>query len=167
MTATLVTVVGIDPGLVNTGVVVLRANTRQHHLNVEHFVIDGKVNHAKQVAELLDSLGYSTKHVFIEAFRERGNQYAQDKAMRELMADFRSVLPKATVLDNMGVKKIVPTEILGIFGMDNFPTTHHRDLESAARILVYGMLKDDKLNEVVYSIVSDYVHLRPWSVMSV
>ena len=164
---TLVTVTGIDPGLVNTGVVVLRANTRQHHLNVEHFVIDGKVNHAKQVAELLDSLGYSTKHVFIEAFRERGNQYAQDKAMRELMADFRSVLPKATVLDNMGVKKIVPTEILGIFGMDNFPTTHHRDLESAARILVYGMLKDDKLNEVVYSIVSDYVRLRSWSVMSV
>ena len=32
---TLVTVIGIDPGLVNTGVVVLRANTRQHHLNVE------------------------------------------------------------------------------------------------------------------------------------
>ena len=164
---TLVTAIGIDPGLVNTGVVVLRANTRQHHLNVEHFVIDGKVNHAKQVAELLDSLGYSTKHVFIEAFRERGNQYAQDKAMRDLMVDFRSVLPKATVLDNMGVKKIVPTEILGIFGMDNFPTTHHRDLESAARILIYGMLKDDKLNEVVYEIVSDYVHLRPWSVMSV
>ena len=164
---TLVTVIGSDPGLVNTGVVVLRANTRQHHLNVEHFVIDGKVNHAKQVAELLDSLGYSTKHVFIEAFRERGNQYAQDKAMRELMADFRAVLPKALVLDNMGVKKIVPTEILGIFGMDNFPTTHHRDLESAARILIYGMLKDDKLNVVVYEIVSDYVHLRPWSVMSV
>ncbi len=163
---TLVTVIGIDPGLVNTGMVVLRANTRQHHLNVEHFVIDGKANHAKQVAELLDSLGYSTKHVFIEAFRERGNQYAQDKAMRELMADFRSVLPKAMVLDNMGVKKIVPTETLGIFGMDDFPATHHRDLESAARILVYGMLKDDKLNEVVYSIVSDYVHLRPWSVMS-
>lgn len=164
---TLVTVIGIDPGLVNTGVVVLRANTRQHHLNVEHFVIDGKVNHAKQVAELLDSLGYSTKHVFIEGFRERGNQYAQDKAMRDLMVDFRSVLPKATVLDNMGVKKIVPTDILGIFGMDNFPATHHRDLESAARILIYGMLKDDKLNEVVYSIVSGYVHLRPWSVMSV
>ena len=163
----LVTVIGIDPGLVNTGVVVLRANTRQHHLNVEHFVIDGKVNHAKQVTELLDSLGYSTKHVFIEGFRERGNQYAQDKAMRELMANFRSVLPKATVLDNMGVKKIVPTEILGIFGMDNFPTTHHRDLESAARILLYGMLKDDKLNKVVYEIVSDYVHFQPWSVMSV
>ena len=163
----IVTVTGIDPGLVNTGMVVLRANTRQHHLNVEHFVIDGKVNHAEQVAELLDSLGYSTKHVFIEAFRERGNQYAQDKAMRELMVDFRSVLPKATVLDNMGVKKIVATETLGIFGMNNFPTTHHRDLESAARILLYGMLKDDKLNEVVYSIVSDYVHHRPWSVMSV
>ena len=164
---TLVTVIGIDPGLVNTGVVVLRANTRQHHLNVEHFVIDGKVNHAAQVAELLDDLGYSTKHVFIEGFRERGNQYAQDKAMRELMTNFRSVLPKAVVLDNMGVKKIVPAETLGIFGMDNFPTTHHRDLESAARILLYGMLKDDKLNEVVYSIVSDYVHHRPWSVMSV
>ena len=163
----LVTVIGIDPGLVNTGVVVLRANTRQHHLNVEHFVIDGKVNHAKQVAELLDSLGYSTKHVFIEGFRERGNQYAQDKAMRELMANFRSVLPKATVLDNMGVKKIVPIETLGIFGMDDFPTTHHRDLESAARILLYGMLKDDKLNKVVYEIVSDYVHFQPWSVMSV
>ena len=87
--------------------------------------------------------------------------------MRDLMVDFRSVLPKATVLDNMGVKKIVSTETLGIFGMNNFPTTHHRDLESAARILLYGMLKDDKLNEVVYSIVSDYVHHQPWSVMSV
>ena len=163
---TLVTVIGIDPGLVNTGVVVLRADTRHRHLNVEHFVIDG-ANHARQVVELLDELGYGDKHVFIEAFRERGNQYAQDKTMRELMAAFRSVLPKATVLDNMGVKKIVTTGTLGIFGMDNFPTTHHRDLESAARILLLGMLKDDKLNKVVYEIVSDYVHHQPWSVMSV
>ena len=160
----IVTVTGIDPGLVNTGVVVLRANTRQHHLDVEHFVIDG-ANHARQVVELLDELGYGDKHVFIEAFRERGNQYIQDAAMRELMADFRSVLPKATVLDNMGVKKIVSTETLGIFGITNFPTTHHYDLESAGRILLLGMLKDDALNKVVYQIVNDYVHHQQWSVM--
>lgn len=162
----IVTVTGIDPGLVNTGVVVLRADTRRKHLDVEHFVIDG-ANHARQVVELLDELGYGDKHVFIEAFRERGNQYIQDAAMRELMADFRSVLPKATVLDNMGVKKIVSAETLRIFGITNFPTTHHRDLESAGRILLLGMLKDDALNKVVYQIVSDYVHHRPWSVMSV
>ena len=161
------TLTGIDPGIVHTGVVVLRINTRQRHMSMEYFVIDGNAPHAAQVAELLESLAYDTEHVFIEKYLERGTVTRENPRMRELERDFRSLFPKAVFVNNTGVKGVVTTEVMKVFGMDSFPATHHQDLQSAGRILLYGALKNDKLNEVMYEIVRDYVNNHEWTVMKV
>lgn len=159
----LLTLVGVDPGLVHTGVVVLRVDTLARAMAVEHFVIEGD-DHASQVAELLDDLAYVPTEMFIEAYRERGQSYGTNPQMRELMAELRRRFPRSRVIDNTGVKKVVTPRQLEVFGLTDFPTTHHQDLQSAARILLYGMFKDEDLNRVVYDIVADYADGRAWPV---
>lgn len=158
------TLIGIDPGIVHTGVVVLRIDTRVRQLTVEDFVIGGDDSHAEQVKTLLKDLAYDTGHIFIESYRERGNRFSTDSKMRELLSDFRTALPKAKVIDNTGVKKVVGKPLLRALGLTDFPTTHHQDLESAARILVYGALKDERLNDLLTRIVTDHVEGNPWVV---
>lgn len=159
------TVVGIDPGLVHTGVVVLDVDTvaRQLTVQYEYFASDPKtlIGHADQVKRWLRT---RVDHIFIESYRPRGNSYATDPKMRELLADFRQRFPKAKVLDNTGVKKVVRRPLLEVLGLYKFPTTHHQDLQAAARILVYGMLKDDELNAMLTQVVSDHVDGRPWTI---
>lgn len=151
-----VTVVGIDPGLVHTGVVVVRFLTTSRQIDVEHYVIAGH-DHAIQVKALLTAMKVDTRHIFVEAYRERGTNTRQDALMRKVMSEFHTELPRATVLNNMGVKQVVRTPLLRVLGLAKFPTTHHQDLESAARILVFGMLKDPALNELLTEVVTDHI----------
>lgn len=159
------TVVGIDPGLVHTGVVVLDVDTVARRLTVQHAYFEGDsktvTGHADQVKQWLRT---RVDHMFIESYRPRGNTYGTDEPMRRLLAEFRTTFPKATVLDNTGVKKVVRPPLLKVLGLHKFPTTHHQDLQAAARILVYGMLKDDELNALLTQVVSDHVDGRPWPV---
>lgn len=159
----LLTLVGVDPGLVHTGVVVLRIDTRIRGMYQEHFVIEGD-DHAFQIEALLKALAYVPTQMFVEAYRERGQSYGTNPRMRELMTEIRQRFPSSRVIDNTGVKKVVTPDLMRCFGMVGFPTTNHQDLQAAARILLYGMLKDQELNEVAYSIVSDYADDRPWPV---
>lgn len=156
---------GIDPGLVHTGLVTLQLDTRNKGIFVEHLVVDDEdVNHAEAVKQHLIDLRYDTSRVFIESYRPRGNTFSTDPYMRALLHEFRRRFPQATVLDNTGVKKVVRKPLLRELGLDKFPTTHHQDLEAAARILVYGMLKDDDLNAVVTTIVKDKLAGNPWPI---
>lgn len=147
------TIVGIDPGLVHTGVVVMEFEGPE--LAVSSFVIEGTDSHAVQACDELGPLRLESEHVFIEAYRPRGNSYGTDPKMRALMAEFKHMLPRATVVDNTGVKQVVSQELLELLGLWRFSTTtHHQDLRSAARIGLYGALKDDALNRVVYDYVT-------------
>lgn len=157
------TIVGIDPGLVHTGVVVLELLPNLGRIIVDHFTIAGD-KHADQVVTELKARRVNTKHIFIESYRERGTSYRTNPKMRELLADFRKRFPKASIIDNTGVKKIVGSELLKVLGLTDFPTTHHQDLQAAARILVYGMLKDDELNAMLTQVVTDFVDGRPWTI---
>lgn len=159
------TVVGIDPGLVHTGVVVLDVDTvaRQLTVHYEFFADDPTtlIGHADQVKKWLRT---RVDHIFIESYRPRGNTFDTDPKMRELLSDFRQRFPQAKVLDNTGVKKVVRRPLLEVLGLHKFPATHHQDLQAAARILVYGMLKDDELNALLTQVVSDHVDGRPWPI---
>lgn len=156
------TIVGIDPGLVNTGMVVLRVRPRQRELLVEHFVIEGDEPHAQQARRVLEDLAYDPTHTFIEAYRERGTTYGTNTKMRDLIFDFRDWFGSAKVIDNTGVKKVVTPFVLEPLGLVDFPTTHHQDLQAAARIMVYGMLKDETLNSLLYDIIDAHVLGDPW-----
>ena len=160
--------IGIDPGLVNTGVVALRIyRDTCTVINIPRVIRHESNDHVKEVVDFLNTLDEiypdSTKHIWIESYRERGTNYTTNTPMRELLARFKKALPKAIILDNTGIKKVVTDSQLTILGLKNFETTHHRDLESAARILVYGMLKNKKFNQVLYTIFYASYYLQAWT----
>jgi len=156
--------VGVDPGLVHTGVVILRLDPKHHQLKVEHFVIEGD-EHAFQVKALLKALGYKPHRMWIESYRERGNTFGTDSKMRQLLTEFRAEFHEADILDNTGVKKVAKPQLLAVLGLHSFPTTHHQDLQSAARIMVYGALKDEELNRLLTQVLSDHLDGKPWEVV--
>lgn len=157
-------VVGIDPGLVHTGAVRLVFKHEARSLVIDHEALLG--DDANKVAAWADGSGihpslYSKPHIFIEGYRQRSS-FNTDKRMIEAVSEMR-VATKGTVLDNTGVKKVVKRELMDLLGVWKFSTpTHHQDLRSAARIALYGMLKDDDLNAVVTGVLVDHLNGRPW-----
>ena len=163
-------IIGIDPGLVDTGVVVIRIEGTKVSVEpevihtIEYKTQDGTlVPNYEQVAgaaQMIVALNPGA-HVFIEAYRPRGNTYGTDAKMRDLMAAFRKVLPKAAVIDNTGVKQVVREPLMRRLGIWTFKEkTHHQDLRSAARIGIYGALKDTGLNQELFDFVSYELNLR-------
>lgn len=139
------TIIGIDPGLVHTGVVVMR-------FTGDDVTVDYQIYELTDVNCIAPYVGsYPGAHVFIEAYRPRGNTYATDGPMQELMGKLRTWLPKAKVIDNTGMKYAVKAALMQVLGVWKFSTsTHHQDLRSAARIGIYGALKDPVLNAVLF-----------------
>lgn len=147
------TIIGIDPGLVNTGLVVL--SFKDNQLTVAHRVYTDTKEQLGQVVADVALLSGPDTHIFIEAYRPRGNNFGTDKPMRELMHALGGRLPKAKVIDNTGMKAVVTTALMKRLEVWTFSTpTHHQDLRSAARIGLYGALKDDTLNRVLYDYVT-------------
>ena len=157
-------VVGIDPGLVHSGVVRMVFTARTRELLVEHEAVAGPDAGAAS-AWINHSLGhwYPDPAVFIEGYRPRSN-LAHDQKMTEAVARFKAATA-GTVVPNMGVKQVVKRDLLVLMGLWSFGTvTHHQDLRSAARIAVLGMLKNPVLNRVVYDVVDDHLNGRTWTV---
>lgn len=144
-------ITGVDPGLVHTGVVHLIFGPNGD-LKVEHAAMDG--------SDVVGTIGYANlfapkSHIFIEAYRPRGNTYGTDAPMRELMAGLGLGIKKGKVIDNTGVKQVVKEPLMRLLGCWNFGTrTHHQDLRSAARIGIFGALKDPELNTILYNYVT-------------
>ena len=161
------TIIGIDPGIVHTGVVVLDLDPAARQMLEEHLVIEGD-HHAKTAEEALEALGYrqdQNVHTFIENYRERGTAYATNPQMRKLVQRFEEQFPQAKLVDNTGSKHVVKPHLLRLLGLDKFPTTHHQDLQAAARILVFGALKRPALNQLLSQVVRDHLDGQTWTVI--
>ena len=169
-----ITVVGVDPGLVHTGIVRLSFNQPSRYWAVDYDVVESKLDPAGKLlaavtaqrvgVAVLDIARYPGKHVFVEAYRDRGNSYSTDGPMRQLMQHLGATLPGSKVIDNTGVRKVVKPALLKLLGVHKFEkTTHHQDLEAAARIALYGMLKDDELNAMLGEIVLMRNSPQPWT----
>jgi hypothetical protein len=157
-------VVGIDPGLVHTGVVRMLFSTSAKRLIVEHEAVVG--TDAVAVKSWIVDPGHITSRtdVFIEKYVPR-MKLSSDERMVKFEQDLRRALPKAKLLPNMGVKRVVPQPLMEVLGVWKFPTsTHHQDLRSAARIALYGMMKDPELNGVLAATVRDHLNGRTWAV---
>ena len=159
------TAIGIDPGLVHTGVVAVKIDPDTRRTTIDYEVILGDDVRAIQVAvaEMM-----RTPHpdgdvkVTIEKYRERGTVYGTHSDMRKLEAALNKAIPGSVLLDNMGVKKIVKRETLEVFNAWALPTTNHRDLQAAARIGLLGALKDPEWNEEFAQVVADHLDGKPW-----
>lgn len=157
--------VGIDPGLVHTGCVVLTLLPDKRLIHVHSHVVVGP--REQQVKDYLDPFfndNLPMDLVTIEGYRRRSN-FGTDPEMTAAIQRFKQALPKAQVLDNMGVKKVVTQELMELLGVWKFQQkTHHQDLRSAARIGIFGALKDERLNAVLSEVVADHLAGNSWRV---
>lgn len=160
------TVIGVDPGVVHTGVVMLDFDLEKRELSVAHRVVDGTdaVATRDAISDMTNTRGrFDTLDIFIEEYRPRSG-FGVDQQMMVANAEFRTAL-KGKLLRNMGVKKVVTRELLEMLNVYRFSTTtHHQDLRSAARIAVLGMLLDPALNNVLYLFTTDTLDGRGWNV---
>lgn len=152
---------GIDPGLVHTGVVSALWQPELRQLSLAHTVLNGYDPDGLDAH--LDKVSWLKPVVFIEDYRIRSG-FRENKRMAELVRDYRN-RTHGKALDNMGVKKVVKRQLMETLGMWKWATpTHHDDLRSAARIMLLGMLKDDGLNALVSRAVRDHLDGLTWSV---
>ena len=153
----MIEIVGIDPGLVHTGVVKMQFSVARKAIEVTHTAVDGP-----DPAAVEAWIGTPTA-VFIEGYRPRSN-LSTDQRMVTAVSKFREELG-GTVLLNTGVKKVVRQPLMELLHVWSFPTvTHHQDLRSAARIGLLGMLKDDHLNHLLTQVVTAHLDGNPWNV---
>jgi hypothetical protein len=148
---TIIRVGGIDPGLIHTGIVGITLDSQKRSISVLHHIVDGPdvdavVRHFTPPSVMHDS------QIFIEKYRDRGTVFE---------THINVALKNAKLLDNTGVKKVVTDRMLEII-VGSLPTTNHRDLEAAARIGLYGALKDPAANSVVYHALIDHLGGRSW-----
>lgn len=152
-------VVGVDPGLVHTGVVYMAFDAGQRIIEVDHEAVAG-LNEAR----VQQFYAATQPHIFIEAYRPRSNLNS-DKRMVEGVARIRAAT-KGKVLNNTGVKTVVKKSLMELLGVWSFSTTtHHQDLRSAARIALLGMMKDETMNRLLADIVRDHIAGRDWRVV--
>lgn len=153
-------VVGVDPGLVHTGVVRLMFSPGLKRVEVQHAAIAGPdVAAVRRFAH-----SEPMPRVFIEKYQPRSH-LSTDARMTVAVAEMKAAMPGSEVLLNTGVKKVVRKPLMEMLKCWSFPTTtHHQDLRSAARIALYGMLKDEEMNWLLANIVRDHLTGVAWDV---
>ena len=162
------TVIGIDPGLVHTGVVMLDFDIDNRVLTVGSRAIPGPnaIAAREAIDEMTPGKVYSTLDIFIEWYRPRSG-FSVDERMVQANADFRRET-EGKLLRNTGVKKVVSQELMSLLNVWKFSTTtHHQDLRSAARIAILGMMLDETLNKALFTFTTDNIDGRNWDVRDI
>lgn len=158
-------VIGVDPGIVHTGVVMLEFDHDNTQLGIGHAVVDGPDAQATYDAchDLVGLRWPDTVDVFIEKYRPRSG-FDTNQDMITANSTFKQAL-HGKLMQNTGVKKIISRELMELFDLWSWPTpTHHDDLRSAARIAMLGMLLDKQLNRVIYDYVIASIEGKDWYV---
>ena len=155
-------VIGVDPGLVHTGAVQLKLNSINRTFSTSSAVFDGVSDDALQaVANWCNDR--EPQRVFVEDYRPRSH-FSTDQAMGQAVTTLRRTIKNAVITNNSGVKKVVRRPLLELLGLWKFDqVTHHQDLLSAARIGVYGLLKEPSHNTVLANLVQDAINNKPWT----
>jgi hypothetical protein len=166
MTKTMV--VGVDPGLVHTGVVGLVFDPDKTEVRRYAVPVLGPDRAAVSLA--IDKMQFGHKirsadvFTFVEDYKPRSH-YNTDSKMTKAVHDMRG-LPHAKVISNEGAKKIVKRKLMDLLHVWSFTqVTNHQDLRAAARIALLGMLKDDRLNELLTQVVHDHLAGETWNVL--
>lgn len=156
-------IIGVDPGVVHTGVVLIRILPHAKQVEIRHEAVAGTAT--KEVALWIIRNSIEPKApVFIEAFRPRSN-FGHDQQMVAAVSEMHKAVPGSTVLQNTGVKRVVTQQLMELLGVWKFSTpTHHQDLRSAARIALLGAMKDEEMNLILANVTRDGIDGQPWTV---
>jgi hypothetical protein len=153
--------------LVHTGVVRLLFVPEEKEVHIQSEAVAGPNAYAtNQWIRSYRTLGRGVlpePYIFIEDYKPRSH-LATDHRMNEAVSAMKRET-RGTALLNTGVKKVVKQPLMELLGVWKFHTvTNHQDLRSAARIALYGMVKSETLNKVLYSVVDDHLVGRAWRV---
>ncbi|URM86405.1 hypothetical protein SEA_GSHELBY23_8 [Microbacterium phage Gshelby23] len=149
---------GVDPGLVHTGLVSIRADSQKRTCTVLTEIIDGP---DVERVQSLSSVVLKGAQIFVEKYEDRGTVFSTHSDMRVFETKVMAALPHAKLLSNTGVKKVITDQMLDAI-VGDLPTTNHKDLESAARIAIAGGLKDPQINSVMYHLLLDHLRGESW-----
>ena len=147
----IITVFGIDPGLVHTGVVMYKIDTIKKVHRTEYAIIEGD-DPRTTAAWVHQRNRNGLASIFIEKYEDRGTVFSTHQPMRVFEQELVKRLPGAKLVSNTGIKKVVTEGLMALWDVWNFPTTNHRDLQAAARIGFYGAIKDDELNRAFFDV---------------
>lgn len=146
---------GVDPGLVDTGIVKVVVDK-----TAMTWVTSSIVLRNATAQEVVDAIG-SGDLVFVEDYKPRNN-FGTGDAMSALCKEIKFLEPKVRMIDNTGIKRLVPAAILEELELWRFPTTHHRDLQSAARVLVRGLMTSP--GNLLRDVVRDRLEDQRWQI---
>jgi len=174
-----VTLIGIDPGIRDTGIVAIHLDTLRQQWRVTTQVWSDVTKLDKQSLVIdtyfLDELTAFVDHenmenkatfVGIEGYRQRGNDTRQDQKMLGLVQSIHGTLKGSYIVDNTGIKNVVTEPMLKLFQVNKFPATHHADLKSAARVALKLGINNDVLNRILSDFVRDNLNGSKWSLSS-
>ena len=172
-----VNLIGVDPGIVDTGVVWVRLDRKHEIFKADARVwrnvtkkIKGGIEVSEQFLDELDRYvaiavdsGDET-YVFIEGYRNRGRNPGQDQKMSHLVQVIHKLIKGSVVVDNTGVKNVVTDETLRLLRMYDWKVaTNHADLRSAARILMKGAYQEGKLNVMIADVIRGRLVDQSWT----
>ena len=150
---------GVDPGLVDAGLVTITLNNENRSIHVMATAL--RNTDAETVADYLTN-SQELGAVFVEKYLDRGTTFSTNSEMREFETLLKKLVPSIVLLNNTGVKQVVKDDMLRRLHCYDFPTTRQRDLQAAARIGTYGALKDPAANSLIYQCLIDDVRGKPW-----
>jgi hypothetical protein len=170
-----VTLIGIDPGIRDTGIVSIHLDTIREKWHVTTQVWND-VTHQERLTQtispdFLDEITAFVDHenmenkatfVGIEGYRQRGNDVRQDQRMLALVNAIHDTLKGSHIVDNTGIKNVVTEPMLKLFKVDKFHKTFHADLKSAARVALKLGINNEVLNRVLSDFVRDNLNGTPW-----
>lgn len=144
--------IGIDPGLVHTAGVAVKASHVANSFTIHTKVVDGISDSA--LAEMAEwAQEKAVDAVAIEGYRPRGH-YRGDSNMMQAIKHLQTQIPGSKQVPNMGVKKVITNDTLKLLRLWSFqPKTHHQDLRSAARIGLFHYAQDPGGSEWLYEII--------------
>ena len=149
-------VAGVDPGIVHTAAVAVHINPKDHWLKIFTRVFEGISQESLEgLRDWRHLHQLVSTRVWVEDYRARSH-LEHDVEMQRAVSWLTHNLKNASALNNTGVKQVVTQPLMELLRLWIFPArTHHQDLRSAARIMLYGMMKDPPLNSILYEIVED------------
>lgn len=159
-------IVGVDPGVVHTGVVSLFFDPVNKTVYRQFAVFDGIKPDEIKTWIATHTVGAGRLKVYIEKYEPR-SIFDEDVKMIEGQALLKQALPKANLVSNFGVNSIIKAALLQQLECWKFGVaTHHNDLRSAAKIALYGAVKDEHFNPILYRFVDEQLNGVPWKVLT-
>ncbi|AZV01771.1 hypothetical protein SEA_ARMAWEN_8 [Microbacterium phage ArMaWen] len=172
--------VGVDPGIVDTAFTSITLNFDDKEIHIFSKVWTGVTRRENKVPVIDEEFVHDimsqwlemreavpVSFLGIEGYRQRGMNIYQDQAMLALVNRLELELVRSEVIDNVGLKQIVPVPLLRLFHVNRFSrASNHADRVSAARVALARGIKNQDINKLLSDYVLDNTEGKEWSVAS-